>query len=256
MPLALSNMAEPTRRILLSVARVFALCLLVGVCSSPIRTQDIDETEKKNVLIIYDERDNLPGMAVLDKSIRSTLLAANSVKVDIYSENLDLSRFPGQEYDDVLADYFRDKYGAKKLDAIIAVMGPSLDFASAHADEFAPATPIIFCGVDRREIESRHLGTNVTGLLLHRDFKGTLDLALKLQPETKRAIFISGSSAFDQRLTQQAKGELEPYQDRVAIEYWTDFELNDLLTRVSNLPPDTIVLLSTVFADKTGNNNN
>ena len=252
MPLALSNMAEPTRRILLSVARVFALCLLVGVCSSPIRTQDIDETEKKNVLIIYDERDNLPGMAVLDKSIRSTLLAANSVKVDIYSENLDLSRFPGQEYDDVLADYFRDKYGAKKLDAIIAVMGPSLDFATAHADEFAPATPIIFCGVDRREIESRHLGTNVTGLLLHRDFKGTLDLALKLQPETKRAIFISGSSAFDQRLTQQAKGELEPYQDRVAIEYWTDFELNDLLTRVSNLPPDTIVLLSTVFADKTG----
>jgi PAS domain S-box-containing protein len=252
MPIALSSIAESNLRILLTIARILALCLLVGIFPIPIRTQDADDKEKKNVLIIYDERANLPGMAVLDKSIRSGLLAANSVKVDIYSENLDLSRFSGADYDDVLEDYFRDKYGSKKLDAVIAVMGPSLDFALAHGDEFAPGTPIIFCGVDRREIESRHLGPNVTGLLIHRDFKGTLDLALKLQPETKRAIFISGSSGFDQRVAQLAKSELQPYADRIAIEYWTDFELNDLLNKVSGLPPDTIVLLSTVFSDNTG----
>lgn len=215
-------------------------------------TQDADDAKKKSVLIIYDERDKLPGLAVLDKSIRAGLLGANAFNVEIYSENLDRSRFPGKEYDDILADYFRDKYASKKLDAVIAVMGPSLDFAVAHADEFAAATPIIFCGVDKREIESRHLGPNVTGLLMRREFKGTLDLALKLQPQTRRVIFISGSSAFDQRIAEQAEGELRQYQDKIAIEYWTDFELDELIKNVSELPPDTVILLSTVFSDKTG----
>ena len=252
MPVTLSKMAPRAPQSSRPIARVFAVCFVLLYLITPVSPQEADGFIKKNVLIIYDERDKLPGLAVLDKGIRSGLFAANSFKVDIYSENLDRSRFPEKDYEDILADYFRDKYVGKKMDAIIAVMGPSLDFATSHGDEFAPGTPIIFCGVDRREIESRHLGRNVTGLLLNRDFKGTLDTALKLQPETKRAIFISGSSPFDQRLTQQAMSELRPYEDRLKIEYWTDFELSDLLRKVSTLPPDTIILLSTVFSDNTG----
>src|SRR5262249_30810948 len=47
----------------------------------------------KNVLVLYDEQTRLPGLSMMDSSIRSTLNADSSVKTDIYTESLDLSRF-------------------------------------------------------------------------------------------------------------------------------------------------------------------
>src|SRR5690349_8262399 len=116
MPVALSKITQPTCLNVFFVARLFALFFLLGILALPTPTQNTDETKKKNLLIIYDERDNLPGLAVLDKGIRSGLLGANSFTVDVYSESLDRSRFTGKEYDGILADYFRDKYDGKKLD--------------------------------------------------------------------------------------------------------------------------------------------
>jgi len=226
--------------------------MLLAFLVCPGIAQVADTTRNKNVLVIYDEQDKLPGLAVLDQSLRTTLSSASSVKVDVYSESLDRSRFQEKGYYQFLRDYFRQKYSRKRIDVIIAVMGPSLDFVLAHGEEISPGTPIVFCGVDRREIENRTLSPNTTGVLVKRDFSATLALALKVHPDTRKVIFIAGTSSFDKRLTEQAMGEFRSYEERVLIEYLTDFELGDLLSKVSRLPPDTIILNSTVFRDNTG----
>jgi hypothetical protein len=48
-------------------------------------------TENNNVLILYDEQDELPGLAVLDQSLRSVLASTSSFKVDVGSpENIEI----------------------------------------------------------------------------------------------------------------------------------------------------------------------
>ena len=47
----------------------------------------------RHVVVIYDERTALPGLAAMDASIVRTLTAESSETVQIYSEGMDLSRF-------------------------------------------------------------------------------------------------------------------------------------------------------------------
>jgi hypothetical protein len=190
----------------------------------------------KTVLILFDEHTDLPGLAVLNTSILSTLNADPSIKTDVYTESMNLSRFQRDGYEDFLRDYYREKYKGKKIDVVIAALSPSLSFALAHMQEIAPGAPIVFCGVDPSEIAGKDLGKNITGVLVKRDFTGTLDAALKMQPDTRKVVFIGGSSAFDRQLTGVATEQLKPYENRVSISYLTDQPLDNILKTVSQLP--------------------
>ena len=227
-------------------------CLLHALLTTPVVAQISDTAGQKNVLVLYDEQDELPGLAIIDRSIRSTLTAGSTDKLNIYSESLDLSRFQNEGYDQFLRGYYRQKYSGKKIDAVIAVMGPSLDFLLAHMEEISPGTPIVFCGVTRKEIESRKLGPNVTGVMVKRDFKGSLEVALRLHPDTRRVVYIAGTSDFDKMLIEEAMRELRDYEGRLEFTYLTNLPFNDILKEVSQLPPQTIVLISTVFRDGAG----
>src|SRR5690348_12644641 len=99
---ALSKTALRFRQDSLTVGWLLGLWFGMFWIAAPVQGQETAEAKKKNVLIIYDERDSLPGLAVLDNGIRSGLLAAHSLKVEIYSENLDLSRFTNEDRDAIL----------------------------------------------------------------------------------------------------------------------------------------------------------
>jgi hypothetical protein len=99
------------------------------------------------------------------------------------------------------------KYADKKIDVVVAVMGPALDFLLSHGDAIFPGVAIVFCGVDRREISDRLLPPDVSGVLLRRKFKPTVELALRLHPDTQQIVVISGTSKFDMRILADAKEE-------------------------------------------------
>ena len=115
-----------------------------------------------------------------------------------------------------------------------------------------PGTPIVFCGIDPRRFDERPLPSHVTGVLLKREFASTLELALRLHPGTERIVFVAGTSAFDTQLAELARKELRVFEDRLAFTYLTTLPLRELLTRLSQLPPRTIVLYSSVFRDGAG----
>jgi PAS domain S-box-containing protein len=129
-------------------------------------------------------------------------------------------------------------------------MAQSLDFMLKEGQEIFPGVPVVFCGIDSREIASRKLGPNATGVFLRRDFKGTLDLALKLRPQTQRFFLVAGTSDFDRELVKLAREDLHQFGDRIT--YITDLSLNETLEQVSKLPRDGIVLYLNMFRDGAG----
>ena len=210
-------------------------------------------SDTRQVLLIYDERLDLPGLSMMDASFVRKLTDNSKYSIDVYRETLDLSRFGTDDnYLPFIRDYLRTKYAHKKVDVIVAMLGPSLNFLLNSGETIFPATPIVFCGIDRREFGTRSLPPHVTGILLKREFAPTLELALKLHPQTKNVVVVGGSSKFDKQLVADAKNEFEGYQNQLKFNYMTNLPLKELLTKLSQLPPQTIVLYTTMFQDGAG----
>ena len=206
----------------------------------------------RHVVVIYDERTSLPGLAAIDASIVSTLTAESSETVQIYSESMDLSRFGSADHIEIFRDYLRAKYADRKIDVAIAVLSPPLDFLLNYGQVIFPGAAIVFCGVEKRQLGARMLPPNVTGVLVKREFSPTLKLALDLQPDTERVVMVAGTSKFDADLLAAAKEELRSYEGRLAFTYLTTLPMSELLTRLSKLPPHTIILYTTLFRDGAG----
>jgi signal transduction histidine kinase len=204
------------------------------------------------VVVLYDERIDLPGLSLLHASLTRRLTSGPPGSVEIYREEMDLSRFGSDGYLLHLRDRLRTKYAGMKIDVAVAAYPPALDFLLTHGDAVFPGAPIVFCGIDRRMFGARALPPHVTGALVKREFAPTLELALRLHPDTERAVFVAGTSAFDTQLVDQARKELGVFEDRLALTYLTTLPLRELLTRLSQLPPRTIVLYSAVFRDGAG----
>ena len=219
--------------------------------SAPVPKAQEPSPAEKGVLILYDENSDFSGLMQIDRSIKAVMSGPDK-RLDIYTEFMDHSRFQEPGHEARLRDFFRDKYRLRKIDLIIAVMKPSLDFFLAYGAELFPKTPIVFCGVDPREIEGRNLGANVTGVLVKREFKPTLDIALRLQPDTREVVFIAGAAEFNKYWLEKARQELSPFQSRVAIRYLTDLPMDSLAREVAHLPPHTIILFLHVFRDVAG----
>ena len=207
----------------------------------------------KHVLILYDEdKDNFPGLASIDRSVREALGARLRGAVEIHSESMGLSEFDRPGYDALVAGFYGGKYATKKPDLIVAVVEPSLDFLLRHADEIFPGVPIVFAGVDATAIAGKTLPPTVTGVLVKRTFSPTLEVALRMQPDTRHAFVVGGASKFDRYLQGLVRRDLQAFEGRVAVEYLFGLPMDKLLGRLSTLPANSVILYVTMFTDGDG----
>ena len=205
-----------------------------------------------HVLLVYDEDKTLPGLAILDRSLRSTIGAERGAQVEFFTESMNASQFRDDRDEQVLRNYYQQKYRDRQPDLIIGVMGPSLRFLLRHGAELFPGVPIVFCGADRADIDGRALPDTVTGVLVKRVFAPTVDVMLRLQPETQQVVVVGGTSPFDRHLMAQARSELKSFEKRVSFRYLTEASMDDILSTASRLPPRSTILFVTLFRDATG----
>jgi hypothetical protein len=126
---------------------------------------------KKAVLVLHGDRLSIPAVKATDQGLMAALSRGQSQDVEIFSEYLDLSRFPMAKYGDDIVRYLRTRYGARKPDVVIAV-GFALELALAHRDELFAGVPIVFANVDHRDVEEA-VPPNVSGLWMAWDYRNS-----------------------------------------------------------------------------------
>jgi signal transduction histidine kinase len=206
----------------------------------------------RHVVLLFGERPELPTLALFQTNLVQTLTSNSADRVEIYNEAMDLSRFGSNNYQPLLRDFLQAKYADKKIDLVVAILSPALDFLLNYGSVIFPGTPIVFCGIDKTELGNRSLPPNFRGILLKREFAPTVEIALSLHPKTERAVVVAGTSHFDTKLLEQAKIDFSFYENRLDFHYLTTLSLQDLLTELSHLPPRTLVFYTTVFRDGAG----
>jgi len=105
------------------------------------------------------------------------------------------------------------------------------------------------CGANPGDVATRSLPANVTGVLMKRNFATTLELALRLQPETRHVVVIGGTSRFDRQIQAVARRDLQTFANRVNITWSTELPMQQLLREVASLPKNSVIYYLTVFTD-------
>ena len=204
------------------------------------------------MLLLYAESRLLPGLVEGDTAFRSTVASGLGGPVVFHTEFLDLPPTPSAAYGHRLQDLLRVKYQDVHLDLIMAFAARALRIALDYRAELGPRVPIVFAAVE--SVDDLPLPQDVTGVLMTLDWLDTLGAALRLQPETRRVVVLSGTSGIDQRWVAAARTAFAGAPAHLEFTYVTDLPLEAAAAKLAALPDGTIVFLIGFLRDSTGRN--
>ncbi|MCP4348761.1 MAG: response regulator [Desulfobacterales bacterium] len=226
------------------IQRAGTLILIVGlfIFSGSGSAFASGEDNHKNVLVLYSYQKQMPSNILTDRGIRERFKTDTKWQVEFYTEYMDSTRFSDDQYLYRLRELFRHKYSLRKIDLIIVVMAYALDFILHYGNELFPDTPVVFCGMDGHRLRTRQLSENMTGVTRSLDFKKTLEVALKLQPATRRVIVISDKTVqASVDMTRPARKAFREYETRLEFRYINDLTVEDWQVKAARLPTQTII---------------
>jgi PAS domain S-box-containing protein len=228
-------------KVRLKIIRAAALLVWVVVLLAPSVARAQQSAAPKRVLALYWYNKDFPINVRFDKGFQAALQSAPAGTVEYYPEYLESDRFPGENQYLLLHDYLRRKYADLAIDVVVASGYPSLHFLLKHRDDLFPHTPIVF--VTGRPTTGELAGAlGVTGIICYTTHRKTLDLALRLHPNTEQVFVISGTLERDKKFEKQAQEELQGYESRVKLTYLTDLAPDELIVKTKSLPERSIVL--------------
>lgn len=204
--------------------------------------------EKNHVVILNSYGYGNVGVEIFNQAMTSTLSKAGLPINNVSIEYLDIQR-NDEPYRQRSATFLREKYDSKKIDLVITIQGPALDFLQQLGPERWRAVPLITVAAPPPDtISGRPMASFVPKL----DIPGTLDLAIKLFPKTSLIMVVSGSTPSDRRLADDAQAVQAPWRERVHMEFLTGQTVEEVVAHTSALPPHSVILFTQYNADSNG----
>jgi PAS domain S-box-containing protein len=205
----------------------------------------------KRVVVLYSFPPDSLGEHGLSDGINSTFAADTSGSYEVFTEYTGLDRFSGATYESSLLSLLSEKYARRKVD-LIMVVGPSaLQFVLAH--DFLPGVPVVTSYVVRRDVEAARLKRpDTTGLTPAQNAPPTLELMLRMYPQTRRIHVILGGSSYEREQAERGRKLFQPFEGRVALDYWNDLSLQQMVERGRTLDGDELVLFGSLMQDAAG----
>jgi PAS domain-containing protein len=201
----------------------------------------------QRVLMLYSDERLLPANIIMDEAIRAAFAVGTKNRVEFYSEFLDVARFPGEEQRQ--RNFFRDKYRERPPDLVIAVSGGALVFLAEHRAELFPGVPIVYCSVTGDPHPDHLLDARIAEVTVPDGVAPTLEMMLRLQPDTRQVAVVSGSGPRDRQFADVFRQEMAPFGNRVAFTWLTNLSMEELRGELSRLADHTVVLYLTMFQD-------
>src|SRR6185369_5542628 len=135
--------------------------------------------------------------------------------------------------------------------AIVVAGRPALEFVLRHRGLLGDVS-IVHLAVDKAYLEAHPTPPGVTGVPIVYDFAGTIELALRLHPRTRRVVVVTGSSASDRSFEAQVRSGVTHLRGMPPVEYVTALPTAAVLARLRELGDGDVVFTTGYFGDGTG----
>jgi hypothetical protein len=174
----------------------------------------------KRVLIVLTGSSFAPGFRVAEQTAVDTLRQLQSGPLEFDSEYLDIIRFPSDTYSRLFRNYLGEKYVDYPPDLVLLIYVGNLGLAKKLLNELFPGVPIVGFGLTEEKISPAQLGNHLTGLAQRSDPRGTIEVALRLQPETRRIVVIGGTAEVDTNVVNRVREAARSLTGRAGFDYW------------------------------------
>jgi PAS domain S-box-containing protein len=206
----------------------------------------------KRVLIISTGSRLAPGFIAADQQLLQVLENIPSTPVEVYAENLDIVRFPAERAHRIFNEYLSVKYANQPPDLVILVFVGNLEIPGKLLPQLFPGIPIVVAGLTEEELRRDQFGPLISGVAERVDSLATLQLILRLQPETRRIVVIGGTAEIDRNVLDRVKESARSITGRVEFEFWDNLTMAQVRQGISTLPPQTAILFARMYRDAAG----
>jgi signal transduction histidine kinase len=230
----------------LAAAMLAALTLLTWLTAS---TRATAQAPSANVLVVFAANRLLPGNVEFDRGLHEGIEAAAHGPLRFFAEFLDAPEFAGEAYEARTATYLKEKYDARTPRVIVGAGNAALEFLLRHRAEMFPGVPIIHGGVERAVLNHLALPGDAIGVPVDYDVRGTLQLALRLQPSAKRLVIVTGAGQWDHDRDANIRAAVEDLHLELPVEHLAGMPGPEVAARLAALTRDAIVLTPGYFND-------
>ena len=213
----------------------------------------LSQIPAQRVLIVSGYDPGHPAVNRILQSLTNTIRNGSKGRVEFFYEFQENLRIPNSKYEYEMVHYLQRKYEGVSINLIVALGAPALKFLLSHEPTLFTDVPKTYYFHDEREETARSLWPRVTGVWADLELNKTLDIALGLHPGTQNVIVVSGNSDQDKFIQGEALAAFHDYESRFRFTYLTDLTIDELRSKVAALPPQTVVIYLSYFADKLGN---
>jgi signal transduction histidine kinase len=227
----------------------FFLFVLVALAAA---SESFGAERVRRVYLVQGLTATQPNADVTVSAFKARLKEASSEPIEVFTDFLDIGRFPGPEHEKRLVPFLGGKFAEAKPEVIISISRGATAFLVRHRTEIAPDIPILFCCTPASTANGLDAPADIPGIIIDYDWAGTLTLAERLEPTAKTLVLVSGASPRDHAWLKDAVSDLQPFMGKYEIRHLTDLPYDKLITEVARLPRNSIVMLMPIFDDGLG----
>src|SRR5262245_17424962 len=229
-----------------------SLAMAVAACLAPRSAQCQTAPAPAGNHVRVVSLDTLPADSIwttaTEPIYRERLSEALGDRLEYFYERLDVYYYGlDSSYESEFEDYLLRKYHDRPIDLLLVGGIEAAVFAARLQARLAGNPPIVFQGsFDERPVPKS------AGVNLEFSLKGSLDLALRVHPETRHVFIVSGAAPVDQWYEDLFKSQAPVAPPGVDFTYLRGLSVSALVERLAALPPRSVVLLVNLASDSEG----
>ncbi len=222
------------------------LIILIFAAVSPAAAQP------KRVLLLHSFGPQFVPWVFFAGQFREELFKQSPDKIDLYEASLEGSRFQQPDEQGPIVDYLVALFETRKLDLIVTIGAPATFFIQKYRPKFFPSTPLIIGAPEQRAINYGMLTSNDAPVAVALDFNKWIESILQVLPDTTHIAWAVGASPLERFWTEEFRRTSQPFTDRISFEWFNDLRFEEMLKRVSELPPHSAVFYVDLRVDAAG----
>jgi PAS domain S-box-containing protein len=212
--------------------------------------------DAKRVLIVHSFGSAAPPFTTTSVAFETELTERIGERVDLAEVSLDMAHYADPDMQQALVDYLQKRQVKWQPDIVVPVGSPAAIFVSRYRERLFPDTPILYCSLDQRRLPPGSLDKNAAFVGENFNLPGFVEDILQVAPATTNIAVVIGASQLEQYWAAAFRQEFAPFTNRVAFTWLNDLSFDQMLERVSTLPPHSFIFLVLLLRDASGVSHN
>ena len=214
----------------------------------------VDAAEPYRVLLLYSFGPYFSPWNTITPAFREELRKQFPHPIDLYEASLQGERSgksPAQE-EGPFTSYLNALFPAGDLRLIVAMGAPATRFVLRNRAQLFPSTPLLIASSDVSTFSDLTLTANETACATTYDPAVQIDAILQVLPNTTDIVVATGGSATERFWTDAFRRSFQRFASRVTFHWFTDLSAEEMLKRVAELPPRSVIYYPTIRVDARG----